>query len=129
MIDRYRQMDIMTASPTTLVVKLYEGALRNAFQARIHLEAGRISDRVHAIDKTLAIVSELQSSLDFEQGGEIATQLLDLYGFVTSRLIEANLNASIQAIDEATSVLETLLEGWQQIAQNPVSLSVAGPTP
>lgn len=120
MIDRYREMDIVTASPTTLVVKLYEGALRNAFEARRQIELGCIPARAVAIDKALAIVAELQGSLDFEQGGEIAPQLHDLYHFVTQRLLEANRDASTRAIDDAVGVLEILLEAWQQLAGNPV---------
>lgn len=130
MIDRYREMDVMTASPTTLVVKLYEGALRNARTARVEIEAGRIPERARALDKSFAIVAELQSSLDFERGGEIAIQLNDLYGFVNARLLEANLNVSIEAIDDAIRVLETLLEGWQQISQSaPAPPAAAGDTP
>jgi len=126
MIDRYREMDVMTASPTTLVVKLYEGALRNALQARLRIEAGSIAERAQSIHKALAIVGELQGSLDFEQGGEIAVQLHDLYSFINQRLLEANLNASTQAIDDAVRVLETLLEGWQEIARNPGPRPTAG---
>ncbi len=131
MIDRYRQMDLLTASPVLIVVKLYEGALCSARSARAHIEAGQILERIKAIDKVLAIVSELQSSLDFDQGGEIALQLHELYNFVTNQLLEANRSASTQAIDHAVNVLETLLEGWQQIALNPgaVSAAAAGATP
>jgi len=126
MIDRYREMDVMTASPTTLVVKLYEGALRNALQARLRIEEGSIAERAQSLQKALAIVAELQGSLDFEQGGEIAVQLHDLYSFINQRLLEANINASTEAIDDAVGVLETLLEGWQQIARNPVPQAPAG---
>jgi len=126
MIDRYREMDVMTASPTTLVVKLYEGALRNALQARLRIEEGRIAERAQSIHKALAIVGELQGSLDFEKGGEIAVQLHDLYSFINQRLLDANLNASTQAVDDAVRVLETLLEGWQEVARNPGAQPTAG---
>jgi len=129
MINRYLETDVMTSSPTTLVVKLYEGALRNAFEARVHIEAGLIPERGKSLQKTLAIVGELQSSLDFERGGEIATQLHDLYSFVIDRIMEANLKASTPAIDDAVRVLETLLEGWHQIARNPGALATAEAAP
>ena len=90
-------MDVMTASPTTIIVKLYEGALRHAHSARRHLDEGHVAERVVALDKMLAIVNELQGTLDFEQGGEIATQLYDLYAFVTNRILEANATASTAA--------------------------------
>jgi flagellar protein FliS len=126
MIDRYRQLDISTSSPVGLVVKLYEGAIRNANHARSALESGSVPERARSIGKALAIVGELQSSLDLEQGGEIAINLNDLYSFVTERLLEANLNARIECIDEAVGVLETLCGGWQEILHSGAS---AGATP
>lgn len=119
MISRYQQNDIATASPLGLVVKLYQGAIRQALQARDHLVEGRVADRARAIGKALAIVGELQSTLDLEQGGEIARNLDDLYTYVTQRLLEANLSGEASCIDEATDVLRTLLGGWEEIARGP----------
>lgn len=129
MIDRYREMDVTTASPTMLVVKLYEGALRNAFEARRQIDEGCIAARATAIDKTLAIVGELQSTLDFERGGEIAVQLHDLYGFVNQRLLDANRTASTAAIDDVVRILEPLLDAWQQVARQPNAQPSAGANP
>ncbi len=129
MINRYLETDVMTASPTTIVIKLYEGALRNAMQARASILDGQIPERGRAIQKALAIVGELQSSLDFDQGGEIATQLHDLYCFVIDRLLDANLHASTSSIDEAVMVLDTLLEAWHQIGRGPTTAASAGATP
>ena len=117
MLNRYRQVDISTASPVMLVVKLYEGAIRQATEARVHAEASRIPERARAIGKALAIVGELQSSLDLERGGEVGENLHNLYGFVTDRLLDANLNGHTESIDEAVGVLSTLVEGWREIAQ------------
>ncbi len=125
MINRYIETDIMTASPTNLVVKLYEAALRSAFEARASIEAGLIQERGQAIQKALAIVAELQSSLDFEKGGAIASQLHDLYAFIIGRMLEANISGSTMCIDEAVRVLETLLEAWHEIARNPAATAAA----
>lgn len=116
MLDRYRQVDISTANPVMLVVKLYEGAIRNANQARLHIDEGRVPDRARAIGKALAIVGELQSSLDLERGGEVGSNLNDLYDYVTNRLLDANLKGRGKSIDEAIEVLSTLLAGWREIA-------------
>ncbi len=116
MLDRYRQVDISTASPVMLVVKLYEGAIQQASQARAHAEGGRLPEHARALGKALAIVSELQSTLDLERGGELGNNLNDLYGYVTERLVDANLKVRAESIDEAVSVLSTLLAGWKEIA-------------
>jgi flagellar secretion chaperone FliS len=116
---RYREMEIRTATPEMVIVKLYEGALRFIRAARGHQEAGHIAGRATAIAKALAIVNELQHSLDLERGGEIARNLDSLYFFVTDRLLEANLRGSIPPLDVASGILATLNEAWVEIAKRP----------
>ena len=116
---RYREMEIRTATPEMVIVKLYEGALRFIRTARGHQEAGQVAGRATAIAKTLAIVNELQHSLNLEEGGEIARNLDALYFYVTDRLLEANVRGSLQPLDEASSVLTTLNEAWVEISKRP----------
>jgi len=116
---RYREMEIKTATPEMVVVKLYEGALRFIRTAKTSQESGKIASRATAIAKTLAIVNELQHSLNLEQGGEIARNLDALYFFVTERLLEANVRGTVQPLEDASGVLSTLNEAWVEIARRP----------
>lgn len=120
-------MEIRTATPEMVVVKLYEGALRFIRVARTHQEAGNIAGRASSIAKALAIVNELQHSLNLEVGGEIARNLDALYFFVTDRLLEANLRGTVAPLDAASGVLSTLNEAWVEIARRPVDASASDP--
>lgn len=122
---RYREMEIRTATPEMVIVKLYEGALRFIRAARSHQEAGHIAGRASSIAKALAIVNELQHSLNLEQGGEIARNLDSLYFFVTDRLLEANLRGSTASLDVASGILSTLNEAWVEIARRPLDAGVS----
>jgi len=102
-----------------LVVKLYEGALRFIRMARTSQEAGKVASRATAIAKTLAIVNELQHSLNLQEGGEIARNLDSLYFYVSDRLLEANARGTVQPLDDASGVLSTLNEAWVEIARRP----------
>jgi len=113
-------MEIRTATPEMVIVKLYEGALRFIRSARSHQERGEIAARATAIDRALAIVNELQHSLDLQQGGEIARNLDALYFYVTDRLLQANLRACVDSMDEASGILSTLNEAWIEIARRPL---------
>lgn len=124
---RYREMEIRTATPEMVIVKLYEGALRFIRAARAHQEAGHIAGRATSIAKALAIVNELQHSLNLERGGEIAHNLDALYFFVTDRLLEANLRGTIAPLDVATSILSTLNEAWVEIARRPADALAVDP--
>lgn len=112
-------MEIKTATPEMVIVKLYEGALRFIRTARGHQETGEVAGRATAIAKTLAIVNELQHSLNLEEGGEIARNLDALYFYVTDRLLEANVRGTVQPLDEASGVLSTLNEAWIEISRRP----------
>ncbi len=68
---------------------LYDGALRFAAQARAAIERKDIRARREAISRTLAIMSELQGTLDMEKGGAIAASLDTLYVYIIGRFLEA----------------------------------------
>jgi flagellar protein FliS len=129
MIDRYRETEIRSASPVYLVVKLYEAALRHCRSAASHGGNLRARERGESVTRALAIVSELRSALDFEQGGEIARNLDALYAFASERVLDAHVRGRSQGFEEAARVLEELLGAWRQIAAAPPVAAVATGAP
>ena len=115
---RYTQNDILTATPELLVGKLFEAAIRNARLAEGLAEPTGFAERRRSLSRAIAIVGELRASLDLERGGEIASSLDRLYGFVLDRLAEANLSRQDEPVRDALVVLEPLGEAWQQIASS-----------
>lgn len=115
--NRYLEMEIQTATPSMLIVKLYEGAMRHARRAQDLHGKGRFGERGQAISRALAIVGELQDSLDLEKGGDIAENLRRLYWFVSDRLLDASVSGRMSSIDEAMVVLDTLHGAWSEIAR------------
>ena len=61
-------------------------------------------------------MSELQSTLDMESGGELAAELDRLYLFVRDRLVDASIKQDVKPVDDALRVLRTLREGWVGIS-------------
>jgi flagellar protein FliS len=118
-------MEIKTATPEMVIVKLYEGALRFLRQAKTCQGEGNVSGRATAIAKALAIVGELQQSLNLEEGGDIARNLDALYFYVTDRLLEANVSGTVQPLDEASGILSTLNEAWVEISKRPAAGAAA----
>jgi flagellar secretion chaperone FliS len=112
----YRQTEIQSRTPLELVVMLYDGALRFGGQARVAIVRKDIRARREAISRTLAILSELQATLDLEKGGEIATSLDKLYVYIIGRFLEAAAKQDVRPLDEALSVLTTLRGAWAGIA-------------
>jgi flagellar protein FliS len=112
----YRQTQVQSRTPLELVVMLYDGAIRFIGTARGAIERRDIPARRDALQRALAIVAELQNTLNLEAGGEIAASLDRLYTYVTDRLITAAAQNSVAPLDEARKVLETLRDGWSTIA-------------
>ncbi len=108
---------VMGASPHRLIVMLYQGARQAIAQARMHLQQGNVPARGEAIGKAIQIVeSGLQQSLNVEAGGEIAERLDALYGYMSRRLLEANVKQSEAMLVEVDGLLATLEEAWIGIA-------------
>lgn len=120
-IEWYRRTDIESRTPLELVVMLYDGALRVMGEARDAIARRDMAARCRAVSRALAIVSELQSTLDVQSGGPIADSLDTLYAFVIERLMEASFKQDARPIDEAVRVVATLREGWAGIASSSAS--------
>lgn len=108
---------VASADPHRLVLMLFDGALAAVSLARIHMEAGEISQKGAAISKAIDLITNgLRASLDMEAGGELADRLGSLYEYMAQRLLFANLKNSIAALDEVAELLSSLREAWAQIS-------------
>lgn len=114
----YKTAEVGTASKLKLVIMMYDGAIRFLNEVKKRIDAGDIAGRGLYISKAQRIISELQESLNVHQGGEIATQLEQLYGFVIQNLIKANIKGDKTAVDQALHVLENLRGAWREVMQD-----------
>jgi len=114
--DAYRQTQVQSRTPLELVVMLYDGALRFMAAATEAIDRRDIAARRTALSKTMAIISELQSTLNMEQGGEIARSLDELYRWANVRLLDAALHNDAQPIEEVAAIFRTLRDGWSEAA-------------
>lgn len=114
-IDQYRKSSVSSASPLQLVVMLYDGALR-FMEAGKHAMAKRdVFTQNDNITKAQRIVSELLSTLDMAQGGEVAKNLMSIYTYVYDRLVEANIEDKTEIVDECIQILSELRESWVEL--------------
>lgn len=107
---------VAMASPHKLVVMLFDGALLSLVIAQKEMKLGNVAAKSKAISKAISIIEEgLRASLNKEAGGEIAQSLNALYQYITSRLLQANLQNNPGFISEAQQLLGDLREAWAQI--------------
>ena len=65
----------------------------------------------------MTIIYALQSSLDFEKGGEIARGLFQLYEYCRQQLLKDMKNGKIEKTNNAKLSLIDITEAWEEIGQ------------
>jgi flagellar secretion chaperone FliS len=115
-IQQYQQTQVLTSSRVQLVVLLYDAAIQSIELTRRAIETNNLPDKARFIGRAISIVGELDSVLDYEQGGDIAKSLHRLYDYILSELIEANTRHMSRKLDGPVRCLTTLREAWKEIA-------------
>lgn len=112
----YYQNHIQCQSPLELVVLLYDGAIRFLRLAADAMQRRDLVAKRDAMSRSLAILAELQNTLDMEAGGEVAHRLDALYTYINGRLLEANMNNRPEPVEEAIRLLTPLRSAWVEIS-------------
>ena len=127
--NRYKEIAIKTANPLQLVVMLYDGAIHSLQEAQEHLRRKDISSRSRCVNRAIAIVSELQSCLNFQDGGNIAVSLDRLYSYMKQRIFMGNLQQTPEPLAEVVVLLESLRSAWGEVASQAQSNESSHPDP
>lgn len=114
-LKAYRHASINTAQQGQLILMMYEGAVNHLKMAREKMEQKNIMDKGKHLTKAISIISALNMAINEDAGGEIAKNLRSLYFFMTRHLTEANIQNSVQHLDEVVNILNTLYDGWRTI--------------
>ncbi|SBT04212.1 flagellar protein potentiates polymerization [Candidatus Accumulibacter aalborgensis] len=120
-ISAYQKVEvdlaIEVADPHRLVLLLFAGAQAAIGKARAAMEQQQIAAKGEAVSKAIDIIANgLRVSLDLEKGGEIAERLDALYEYLVLRLLRANLNNDLRALEEVSGLLEEIHGAWRAIA-------------
>jgi flagellar protein FliS len=117
--DQYVEAEILGADPVKLVGILYRAAIESVTAARSHLQNGEIRERSRKITRASEILNQLMLSLDHSSGGDISRNLVELYAYMQTRLIEANTQQTGAPLAEVESLLKVLSEAWHAAAPAP----------
>ena len=69
-----------------------------------------------AFSKSITAIYILQSSLDFEKGGEIASNLFNLYDYCKRGIMKGFTKQDSKLIYDAIPPIDEILDGWRQIS-------------
>ena len=111
-LGAYKKTSVQTASKEQILLMLYQAAIKNCKKAIDAIEAKDVAKKGEFIGKLQDIVIELNNSLDFEVGGEIAKELSSLYDYVLYSSTQANIKIDKEPLMGCLNVLNTLYDGW-----------------
>ncbi len=115
----YQQTQVQSCNPLEQVVLLYDGAIQFLTKARDAIQRKDLQARHAGISRALGILNYLQSTLNMDEGGEVAVRLDALYTYLRDLVLDANRTQEPGPLDEAVQLLDLLRDGWAQIARNP----------
>jgi flagellar protein FliS len=110
----YKKTSVRTASKEQILLMLYQAAIKSCKKAIKAIDNKNIADKGEHIGKLQDIVIELNNSLDFEVGGDIAKELASLYDYIMYSSTQANINIDKQPLEGCLQVLTTLYDGWTE---------------
>lgn len=121
MLDAYSNSEkkaIVEAEDShAMVLLLFDELIKTLriFSDNLDREKGDVNLRTEKMSRALTIIYALQSSLDFEQGGEIAENLFRLYEYARQQVIAEAKTLKASGTLVAISSLEDIREAWAEI--------------
>jgi len=110
---------VMSATQQQLVMMLFDGALSALIRARLFMQDGNIEGKGSSISKAINIIEAgLKEGLLENSGDELADNLLDLYNYMTRRLLHANLHNDVAAVEEVEGLLRNIADAWKEVVQS-----------
>lgn len=124
--QKYKQVEINTASQNRLVVMLYDGAIKFLEEACKAMDKKHGTEEVHNnIVKAQEIIYELLSSLNYE-AGEIADRLASIYTYMNQKLTEGNISKTKEPVLEVIKYLKELKSAWAVVEEKVLKGNIEG---
>jgi flagellar protein FliS len=111
----YREAAVQGANPVELVVRLYEQMIEDLRQVAKAIEQKNVRLRTERIKHVILIVGHLQSSLDFNRGGRVASNLENLYNTLRDRLVAVQVRPTSRGVSQLITDLLAVREAWIQV--------------
>jgi flagellar protein FliS len=110
----YQQTSVTTTDPATLILMLYDGAIRNLFLVREGIRDNDLKKRGEHLSKAIAIITELLSSVEGGDDNEVAAFLRSMYSSMLTELVKVNLDNDPAPLELSIKYLAQMREIWKK---------------
>ncbi|AHH10733.1 flagellar export chaperone FliS [Borrelia coriaceae] len=124
--DIYKNIQVNTSSPISILVMLYEKAIQDLEIAKEFYKSQDPISTVKADEKVYHaqdIIIELMSTLNFEDGGDISKNLFSIYSFLNKALENVTLAKNRDNIQEVLKHLKNLHTAWKALLKKDNNLT------
>lgn len=125
----YQNTAIETADQKTLILLCYDEAIRSLELAKEFYLRKDYEKKAREIIRAQGLIGELLTSLNMEDGGQIAKNLSAIYTFILNQITVADLKQDFKSFDKIMWMLKELRSAWASIEQKPSMEGIAmGPS-
>jgi flagellar secretion chaperone FliS len=117
-LNQYQQTQFQTADRGTILLLMFDGALKFLTLAESSLAEENVARFGHNLGRAQAVIAELLHTLDHKAGGEIAVNLERLYRFMLEHLVEANIQKSAKHVVDVKRILGIIASAYREILAN-----------
>ena len=123
MTDAYQTTErnalVETDDPHQLVLVMFDALIKSIelYVDNIDVSKADLDLRSKHFSRSLTIIYSLQSSLDFEKGGEIAENLFQTYEFARQMIIGSIKDMDAVGPTRALALLADIREAWAQMGE------------
>ena len=127
-IGAYREAVTLGKSQVELVIQVYDGAIAELQFARDRYEKSDFTRGALNLDRAERMITHLYTTLDMDEGGEIAVNLGKLYVWIISKVHEVKATKEPARFDECLGILRNLRAGWAAIKDSSTPTQANGAT-
>jgi len=119
MINAYsnseREAVLEVEDPHAIISLMFDELIKamGVFLNNLDLKNANTVARNNAFSRSLTLIYALQSSLNFEKGGDIANNLFTLYEFARQKIMESSQTQERESLEVALSSLQNIAEAWK----------------
>lgn len=107
----------MTVGKLRQVIMLYDGAIRFVQQSIEAINQKDYTTRYNMLTKTTDIIMGLQTSLDYDNGGEISKLLYNYYASLDARIFSVHRSNDVTVLEAVVKELRQMRDTWEGIDQ------------
>ena len=113
-VKQYQKTTVKTASNEKILIMLHDGAIQFLNKAKIALGEKNWEQSHNNLMGAQRILEEFINTIDKEPNPELAQNLINLYEYFITRLVQANMKHQIEPVDEVLKFLKELKATWEQ---------------